>query len=149
MSRIFDYYGARDSDRKRISELISQATGIVFEYRESSYIGTYYKARGQERGQAMEVLSNELEDKDGISLRWPKWAEYKTIVNSMDTLIPEGDPTEPPSGFVDDLREKLSGVEELVFLRRNLARRQVWPGGSTRPPGGEQPPGTRPAQSTS
>jgi hypothetical protein len=142
MPRIFDYYGARDSNRKRISELISQATGIEFEYRESSYIGTYYKARGQERGQAVEVLSNELEDKDGISLRWPEWAEYKTIVNSMDTSIPEGDSTEPPSGFIDDLREKLSGVEELVFLQRYRSKRLVWPG---RPiePGVERPPGTR------
>jgi hypothetical protein len=52
-------------------------------------------------------------------------------------LIPEGDPTEPPSGFMDDLQEKLSGVEGLVFLRRNLARRQVWPGGLAQPPGRE------------
>ena len=149
MPQIFDYYGARDSDRKRISDLISEATGLSFEYRESSYIGTYYKARGEERGQEMKVVSNELEDDDGISLRWREWADYKTVVYSMDRSVPDVSPgapeaeQEPPSAFVDDLRAKLSGVGELTFLRRHRARRLVWPG---RPidPNAERSPGTHP-----
>jgi hypothetical protein len=118
MPRIYDYYGARSSDRKRISDLISGATGITFQYQESSYVGTYFWAAG-EPGQEVKVLPNEIEDKGGVSLRWPGWAGYKTIVNSMAPLVP-GTGSPPVLG---DLREKLSGVEELTFLRRG------WPSG--------------------
>ena len=114
MPRIYDYYGARDPDRRRISDLISETTGIMFHYYESPYIGTYCWATG-EPGQEVKVLPNETEDKDGVSLRWPEWAEYKTIVNSMAPPVPG---TESPP-FLDNLREKLSGVAELTFLRRS------------------------------
>jgi hypothetical protein len=50
MPRILDYYGAREAGRERISDLISQATGLVFQHRENSFIGAYYKATGAERG---------------------------------------------------------------------------------------------------
>lgn len=114
MSRIYDYYGARDPDRKRISDLVSEVTGIMFQYHDSDYIGTYFLATG-EPGQQVKVLSNELEGEQDTLLRWPEWAEYATIVNSMDESASE---TGPPA-FLDDLREKLAGVEELTFLRRS------------------------------
>jgi len=142
MPRILDYYGAREADCERISNLISQATGLAFDHRENSFIGAYYKATGAERGQEVVVLSNELEDEDGISLRWPEWAHYKTIVNSMDKRVRDGGATESPSAFIDDLRDKLGTVADLTFLRRYRASRIA---GSGQPvdPGAERPPGTR------
>lgn len=114
MPRIYDYYGARDADRKRISDLVSEASGIAFQYRESSYIGSYFRATG-EPGQEVMVVANELEDEQGASLRWPEWAGYQTIVNSMAPPVP-GSPAPP---FLDDLRRKLSGLGDLTFLRRS------------------------------
>jgi hypothetical protein len=93
---------------------VSEVTGITFQYHDSDYIGTYFLATGKP-GQQVKVLSNELEDEQGALLRWPEWAEYATVVNSMDESASE---TAPPT-FLDDLREKLAGVEELTFLRRS------------------------------
>lgn len=114
MPRIFDYYGARDPDRKRISDLVSEATGITFQHRESSYIGTYFWATA-EPGQEIKVLPNELEGEQGVSLRRPEWAEYKTIINSMAPPVPGM--KSPP--YLDDLRGKLGGLPDLTFLRRS------------------------------
>lgn len=114
MPRIFDYYGARDPDRKRISDLVSEATGITFQHQESSYIGTYFWATA-EPGQEIKVLPNELEGEQGVSLRRPEWAEYKTIINSMAPPVPGM--KSPP--YLDDLRGKLGGLPDLTFLRRS------------------------------
>lgn len=119
MPRIYDYYGAREGDRKHVSDLVSAATGIRFEYHDSSYVGTYFWATGPEAGQEVKVLPNEIEDGEGLSVRWPEWSGYPTIVNAMARPVPGAE--SPP--FLDDLRDKLSGVPELTFLRRGQPSR--------------------------
>lgn len=118
MRRIYDYYGAREADRKHISDLVSEATGITFESRESYYIGQYFRGVGSPG--RVEILPNELEDEEGKFLRWSEFADYKTIL-TVEWAMPAG--TESPS-YLDNLREKLRSVGELVFLKRSQSSRR-------------------------
>jgi hypothetical protein len=121
MQRIFDYYGAKEFDLVRISDLVSEATGIKLEPRESDYIGEYFMAAKSPGNEELKVMSNELEDEQGKFLRWPDYADYKTILTAE--LVMPADAEAPY--FLDNLREKLRRVDDLVFLRRTRPSRRT------------------------
>jgi hypothetical protein len=119
MIRAYDYYGFRESDLARVSELISAATGITLTARHSSYIGDYYYAKVS-RGRDLTVESNELTDEDGTFLQWDEFAGYHTIV-IVKLVLETG--TEPLT-FLDELQQKLRDVDGLEFLRSKRPTRQ-------------------------
>jgi hypothetical protein len=71
MSRIYDYYGSQEPDIDRVRNLITDSTGPSFTRRDSSYIGEYYLANGEE-GEELTIRPNDLEDEEGHFLRWPE-----------------------------------------------------------------------------
>jgi hypothetical protein len=123
MQRIFDYYGTRGSNLKHISDLVSEATGITFEQRESDYIGQYFMAAKSPGNEELKVMPNELEDEQGKFFRWPDYVDYKTII-TVEWVMPAD--AESPY-FLDNLRENLEGIGDLVFLRRSQPSRRTPP----------------------
>lgn len=122
MKRIYDYYGSRETDTKRVSDVISAASGASFALRHSSYAGVYYLANIAQ-GQEITIEPNELEDEHGKFLRRPEYDRYNTIVTVKQVKTSDTE----PSSFLDSMREKLHDVEGLVFLRRNEPSRRASP----------------------
>jgi hypothetical protein len=119
MIRAYDYYGSRDSDPLRVSELISAAADVTFTLRHSSYVGDYYHAKVSQ-GQELKVQPNEITDEHGPFLRWEEFARYPTVV-TVKQVLEAG--TEPLT-FLDELQQKLRDVDGLEFLRSKRPTRQ-------------------------
>jgi hypothetical protein len=113
VTRIYDFYGSRDADSKRVSELIARALGVAFAPRVSSDRGDYFVAHGPS-GEEIVVEQNEAQDEDGTFFKQPDDAESLTLVLAWHKAADEQEAV----AVLGRLRDRLETVDGLVFLRR-------------------------------
>jgi hypothetical protein len=116
VTRIYDEYGITGTGVKRVAQRVGEVTGEVFSLHYSDVKGDYYLSGDWPRRE-ITVQSNELEDEDGKYLLMPDHAEYPVLLFARDGLDGECE----TSLYLDELRDKLSSVEGLVFLHRHVS----------------------------
>ena len=113
VTRIYDSYGSRDADSKRISDLVAEAADVRFALRVSSDRGEYYLGKARD-GEELIVESNDVEDEDGAYFKHPEHADYRTLLLVWHMAADEAAVT----AVMDALRTRLDGVAGLDFLHR-------------------------------
>lgn len=126
-TRIYDSYGSRDADSKRVSDLIAQAADVRFTLRVSADRGEYYLGKAR-AGEELIVESNDVEDEDGAYFKQPEQAGYRTLLLVWHKATGEAAAT----AVMDTMRNRLDGVAGLDFLDRRQSAKPT-PGPDPRP----------------
>lgn len=106
---IYDVYGFGDPSLGDQPGRLAEALGVVWEERESDYLGVYFAARGQTPGGGrLKLQSNDLKDSSGDYHQLPDFPEYRYLLFV--------DKFENP----DDVRARLAPMPQWRFLYRSV-----------------------------
>lgn len=119
---IYDLYGVMNADIKVAVAWIAEAAEEVFTLHYSDERGEYYLSADWPHRE-LTVEPNELEDEDGKYLQQPEHAEYPVLFFASHNLNGERD----TSPYLDEMRDKLRGVEGVTFLQRRVSQRPTPP----------------------
>jgi len=105
VSAVFDLYGSPNPDLTAVTLLVSRLLAMEFLVRSSDERGDYYISHGSS-GDDYKIMANEVVDEEGRYNTEEDFAEYPTLL------------TVNHSPSADDVKRRLSGQAEIVFLRR-------------------------------